>query len=355
MSKRPRTAEQPLSDLQPESLFQGSRETDGDFAFTIFSKARNETFSSRGRRPKRHTIDAVVSIPAAEDECPLTLDLIADSRLPFMPDAEFIQGRAKHTKLTLPCRHSFSALTLLYSFCKNNMICPCCRAGEDVRADPNCLPPHLRAEFKAQIQRTLETERRQDEERGMRDAVESFSLFGVTIPYEILGVNGNLKLLVNLYDMPEGAALSATSVRPAFSYSCPLRPARDPSTGRLSLSQNGQLRSLNNLASAGINSIQLSVQLSMHGTGDVLIDTTPIVRLPALPQPRMVIPGASGSSVTRNNQFQVLVQLRNGNETESNTSFALDFARQGIDNITWRPESENLEILSSNFELAAML
>ena len=352
MSKRPRVSDT-LSDLQPESLFQG-RETDGDFAYTIFSKPRNETFSSRGGKPRRHTIDVVMSIPDEREECPLTLDLIADSKLPFMPDAEFIQGRTKHTKLTLPCKHSFSALTLLYSFCKNNMVCPCCRAGEDVKADTNCLPPHLRAEFKAQIQRTLEAERRQDDERGMQDAIESFSLFGVTIPYEILGINGNLNMLANLYIMPQGQELSS-SIRPAFSYSCLLRPIRD-SSGRLSLSQNGQLRMLNNFTNAGINSIQLSVQLSMQGTGDVLIDSTSIIRLPESgePLPRMVIPGASGNSVTRNNQFQVLVQLRS-NESEPTTSFILDFARQGIENITWRPESENLEILSSNVQLSAIL
>lgn len=353
MSKRARDSES-LSDLQPESIFSG-REPEGEFNYSIFSKPRNETFSSRGGKPRRHTIDIVMSIPDPGDECPLTLDLIADSKLPFMPDATFIRGRPKHTKLTLPCKHSFSALTLLYSFCKNNMVCPCCRAGEDVRADPNCLPIHLRTEFKAQIQTTLEAERRQDEEGLLQDAVDSFSLFGVTIPYEVLGMNNNLNLFANFYDMPQGEALNS-SIRPVFSYSCPLRPTRD-SSGRLSMTQNGQLRALNNLANAGIISIQLSVQLSMQGTGNVLIDSTPIIRLPVPgeSQTRLTIPGASGNSITQNNQFQVLVQLRNNEETEPMTSFILDFARQGIENITWRPESENLEIMSSSVQLSAIL
>lgn len=359
MSKRARTSEprpENLTDLQPESIFPGKdSQEQNDFVYAIYSKPRNETFSSRGGKPRRYTIDIQMSIPDEGDDCPLTLDSIANSKLPFMPDTPFIPNRPKHTKLTLPCKHSFSALTLLYSFCKNNMICPCCRAGEDVKADPNCLPLHLRAEFKAHIQRTLEAERRQDENTVLQDVVDSFSLFGVTIPYEILGVNGNLNLVANFYDMPQDTDL-VSSIRPIFSYSCLMRPNRN-AAGRISLTQNGQLRALNNLTQSGINSIQLCMQLSMQGTGNVLIDSTPLARLinPGESRLRMTIPGTSGSSVTNNNQFQVLVQLQNNDRNTPATSFVLEFARQGIENITWWPGTENLEIMSSNVQLSAIL
>ena len=123
----------------------------------------------RGIHRPVYSVTATLSIPTEDEECPLTLDLISQSQLPFLPEkTPFLLDRPQHTKLTLPCGHAFSAMTLIYNFCKNNMVCPCCRAGEDVKADTNCLPPHLRAEFKAQIQKTLEAERRQDDERGCR-------------------------------------------------------------------------------------------------------------------------------------------------------------------------------------------
>ncbi len=86
---------------------------------------------------------------------------------------------------------------LLYNFCKKSMICPCCKAGEDVQADTQCLPSHCRA-----LQQTLETERRHDESREYQDILDSFSVFGVTLPYEALGANGSLSLVVNFYDIP---------------------------------------------------------------------------------------------------------------------------------------------------------
>ena len=355
MSKRARLSPKPTVVLEDHT---------NPFSFHLFSKPNSDTFSRRGGKPPRFHMDVTLSIPSKDEECPLTLDAIADSKLTFMPDTPFVKDRPNHTKITLPCKHSFSAMTLLYSFCKNNMVCPCCRAGEDVQADTLCLPTHIRSEFKAKIQETLETERRQDDERGFAEAVESFSLFGVTIPYEVLGMNGNLNLVANFYDIPSGITALSSSIRPMFSFSSVIHPTRD-STGRLTMVPTGQMRTLNNITQVGVNSIQLSTQLSMHGTGDILIDSTPISRLPDMScqegtMVRVMIPGASSSSMTQNNQFQVLVQLQNNDENPS-TSFALTFNRTGafgtfnLNSIAWMPGTENLEILSSSVQLSAML
>jgi hypothetical protein len=330
------------------------------FVYSIYSKQSNAQFSSRGAKPKRYTIDITMSIPNGDEECPLTLEPIAESKLPFLPDTPFILNRPKHTKLTLPCKHSFSAMTLLYSFCKNSMVCPCCRAGEDIQADTACLPSHFRLILKAKIQETLETERRQDESRDYQDVLDSFSLFGVTIPYQVLGSNGNLSMVANFYDMPQWVAGtdSASTVRPIFSFSNLMEPNRE--NGRMVLVPRGPLRALTHVAHMGVNSIQLSIILSMQGTGDVLIDSTPITRMPDVNNPnastRLTIPGASNSAMTQNGRFQVLVQLQ---RNEYTTCFSVLFSRTGafsvLNNITWTPGTENLEILSSNVNLASIL
>ena len=348
------------------------------FNFRLFSKASNETFSSRGR-PDRHSIDVKLSIPAPEDECPLTLDSISESRLQCLPDTPFLLDRPLHSKLTLPCGHSFSAMTLIYSFCKNSMTCPCCRAGKDVRVDTQCLPTHFRAQIKSHIQQTLETEHRQDESREFLDAVESFSMFGVSIPYEVLSRNGNLTLVANFYDMP--ATRITETARPIFAFTTEVRATTD--NGRMTLAPVGTLRSLNNIMSVGVNAIQMSMQLAMQGVENILIDSTPIIRLSGNANNanntnntnntnnannsnnnnnvnnnasrRLTIPGSSSNHVTHNSMFQVLVQLQNEDEDNPISSFSVSFDGVSINSLSWSPGTESLEILSSNIQLAAIL
>jgi hypothetical protein len=103
----------------------------------------------------------------------------------------------------------------------------------------------------------------------------------------------------------------------------------------------------------------------MRGTGDVIIDTTPITRLPDVHSPdaplRLTIPGASGGALTQNNQFHVLVQLQHNVDDTPSTSFAVQFSRTVagghfvLDTISWNPGTDNLEVLSSNMRLSAEL
>jgi hypothetical protein len=327
------------------------------FNYLLYSKATNETFSSRGARPERYSIEVTLSVPTEEEECPLTLDSMAESRLPCLPDVDFLQDRPLHKKLTLPCGHSFSAMTLVYSFCKNNMTCPCCRTGESVQADPRCLPTHFRAQLKAQIQETLDNERRMDESDAHRDVIDSFNIFGVTIPYAVLGANGNISMVANFYDIPAGMSSVGHNIRPIFSFSN-LVDARRESSDRISLVPRGPLRALTHITQMGINAIQLSIHLSLQGTGDIVIDSTPVTRFPDLnnyeASLRFTIPGATSRSVTENGQYHVLVQLQRDDQNNPASSFSVLFSRAGalgqhlLDNILWNPGTENLEIFSSN-------
>lgn len=333
----------------------------GPFTYQLISKPKKDTSSRRGTMPTRHSIEITLSIPSIEDECPLTLDSIAESKLPCLPDTHFLPDRPLHSKLTLPCGHSFSAMTLIYSFCKNSMICPCCRAGEDIQADTCCLPHHFRSQLKAQIQETLETERQQDESNEHRDIMESFNIFGVTIPYEVLGANGNIRLIANFYNIPTGPGSVRDMMRPIFSFNNLVEPRRE-SNGNINMVLRGPLRTLSHVAHMGVNAIQLSIQLSLQGTGDIQIDSSPITRLPDVNDEsaplRLEIPGASGNSLTENGRFQVLVQLQRDSSTNS-SNFVVNFSRTEImrhlvlNNIMWRPETENLEIVSGNINLSA--
>jgi hypothetical protein len=101
----------------------------------------------------------------------------------------------------------------------------------------------------------------------------------------------------------------------------------------------------------------------MQGAGHVIIDSTPITRLPDAarqePSLRLSIPGASGGSITQNNQFHVLAQLQQGDEKNPTINFVLDMSKPGggynLDSITWSPGTERLEILSSNVPLSAVI
>ena len=90
-------------------------------------------------------LNVVLSDPEKDDECPLTLDSISNDALDFLPSgSSFLEGSPSYKKMCLPCGHSFGALNLIYHFLKNNMQCPCCRAGPTDRAAVSSLPKHLR-------------------------------------------------------------------------------------------------------------------------------------------------------------------------------------------------------------------
>jgi hypothetical protein len=192
--------------------------------------------------------------------------------------------------------------------------------------------------------------------------MESFSMIGVTIPYEVLGSNGNLSLVANFYDIPVGVSSLRETPRPIFSFSNIVEPRRE-SNGRMVLVPRGQLRALTHIAHMGVNAIQLSIQLSMQGMEGISIDSSPIARLPDINNPdsptRLTIPGSSSNSVTENSQFQVLVQMQRNQDNSSSSSFNVVFTRSAafrhfvLDTIMWNPGTENLEIISGSGQLTA--
>ena len=349
----------------------------------------------RGLKCKPHSVMAEFSVPLADEECPLTLDLISESKLSILPDTPFLLDRPQHSKLTLPCGHSFSAMTLIYSFCKNYMVCPCCRAGKEERMDIACLPRHLRHGMETHIQQITRQEAQEDENDIMQDLIaRSMS----EIPYEVLAVNNNLSLQMEFYHVaPEFYRVttvpSLQTVQPVFSMNVGMQavmgqlgqlgqPGQLGQLGQLpTLQPRTDLRSIANIAHMGVNAVRLSVHLCMRGIGSVPIDATPITPLPFgdsgnpgnnsgnnsgtnsgnnsgtnFENNRLTIPGITSVATTHQNGVEVvIVQLHADNNNTPSTKFTVFFSHPSvIQNIVWHPEAETLAILSNN-GVAAML
>ncbi len=328
--------------------------TKGPFNYELISIEKNGS---------KYSVTAAFSIPGTDEECPLTLDLISESKLSFLPDTPFLLDRPEHSKLTLPCGHVFSAMTLIYNFCKNSMVCPCCRAGKEVRANVSCLPRHLRADIKAQIQRIRWQEERDEDDAIIRDLISATGFVSV-IPYSVLASNDNLSLTMEFYNTSSSLPLSVAS-QPLFSMTTPLHA----SLNLPCLEPRSDLRAISNITHMGVNAVRLSITLTMRGTGRVAIDATTITPLPAAndenAQRRLVIPGITSMATTEHNGYEVIIQLRGAESTDGRngppTSFCIEFAQSTafpcltIRNIKWYPGTETLAIMSNNLGFGAMM
>ena len=285
-----------------------------------------------GKRGAKVSTVVTLSIPSPEEECPLTLEPIAQSKLDFLSDTPFVSDRPLHSKLTLPCGHSFHALTLVYSWCKNDMLCPFCRAGHKGKADPACLPIHFKAQLAERVRTVLEEERRADDD----DAENAIQfLFGVSVPFSTLVEGGHLTMLITLLEAP-------THNRPVFSLSSPLFMR-----GR-AVAPRADLRALSNFDPMFL---QISIVLRLPEFGNLTIDSSQVLHL--RPEAgRLETTIIHLASVQRSTQlsegivyshpdssltcFEVFLTQRSGQSTVS------------LNNVIWNPASESLDIMAGN-------
>lgn len=92
-----------------------------------------------------------LSEPGAEEECPLTLQPMKQDELSFLPNVTYSEKCTHLKKMTLPCKHSFGAMTLVYHFASNKVQCPLCREGYDARLDTRSIPVHFRRQILEKI------------------------------------------------------------------------------------------------------------------------------------------------------------------------------------------------------------
>ena len=105
----------------------------------------------------------VLQAAAADEECPLSLTTMCTDQLDFAPGLTFSRAFPDLRKMTLPCGHSFGAMTLLYHFACNHMRCPMCRHGTDNRLLVASIPTHCRRIFSARIKAVDREARAQQE------------------------------------------------------------------------------------------------------------------------------------------------------------------------------------------------
>ena len=122
------------------------------------------------------SVPLLISIPDPGDECPITAMPISDpsatADLTFIPEnlRVFCPARPTHTKATLPCGHSFSAMHLLYYWARKSMRCPCCRDGTDAPATTESIPKHFRSEMARKIESSMVQEALEVDEENQQAA-----------------------------------------------------------------------------------------------------------------------------------------------------------------------------------------
>ena len=181
--------------LSPSSLVPANHVPNQPIEYELVGMLKsNERYPDDLKRTK-----VLLSIPAPDDECPIALEPITTACLAFLPDCLFIKDSPEYSKMTLPCGHSFSAMVLIYSWCKNSMICPCCRAGHQSRANTNYLPTHFKDQLKAQITASLSNEQIEDE----RDTIQALlNMTQQTMSFESLANDGFLEMVIGFYFHP---------------------------------------------------------------------------------------------------------------------------------------------------------
>lgn len=92
-----------------------------------------------------------VEVPSPDEQCPLTMSPICEDFLDFIPSDTYVASTPEARKITLPCGHSFGAMSITYHFARRDMRCPCCRAGHKQRLKMESIPFHFRAKLMAHV------------------------------------------------------------------------------------------------------------------------------------------------------------------------------------------------------------
>ena len=301
-----------------------------------------QTGRNKRKSDGRPSTTVTLSIPMLEDECPLTLDSIGQSKLEIMPDTPFMEGKPLHTKMTLPCGHSFCAMVLIYSWCKNNMTCPCCRAGHQHKADMECLPGHFRSAMADHVKSTLASERIDDESN-----LEIITVENVFIPFNLLALHGDLTLRLEFFDFNEQPG---RPTRPIFTSNSDLIPLVEMNDSGSAFVPRGQLRTISHIMHMGVNHMRLSIQVNVGAAGRMIIDHSDMINLQQSEgNNRLFVEGTRSALIGGEDYI-----LRDEGDVEDNRArFEIVFTTSQISrnlrllsNVIWRPGSQRLELTS---------
>jgi hypothetical protein len=157
---------------------------------------------TKGGKSMRISID----VPAADEQCPLTMSAISEDCLDFIPGETYIASMPEARKIILPCGHGFGAMSITYHFARRDMRCPCCRAGHKQKMSAESIPFHFRAKLVAHVeaaeQEDVDEQTREDErvalELGAAGSIARMTEYYVDALQEIIE-NRAVKMTVFFY------------------------------------------------------------------------------------------------------------------------------------------------------------
>ena len=139
---------------------------------------------------------------SASEECPISLEPIADARLPFGNNICVQDRNPELTGVQLVCGHRFNASFLLWHWALNPMICPICRAkynadnGETIRP---CKVENFPRKFWTKLRAKMREQKREEDLEEIR-LIESYhteSIVDTTIE-TVLGPSQQFFLMLSL-------------------------------------------------------------------------------------------------------------------------------------------------------------
>jgi hypothetical protein len=298
-----------------------------------------------------------LSVPKPDEECPIALEPISSAELSFLPGCSFFKDIPELTKMTLPCGHSFSAMVIIYSWCKSNMRCPCCRQGLECKANVKHLPSHFKDQLAAQLS-TLRQSERADEER---DTIANIlQMTPITTSFTELAEDRCLEILVTFYFRPANDAQRLESLfRPAnqrrtetggrFSMMVPLTAVHTfqrnravvifrPSAGNMHVLQQSP---------NGVQSISVTTQMRIRNAGIINVDSSGEIDFPA--------PMENPADLARTPRISRRVIGYTERQQDNSTlpvvpisTFELSFAQRGnqvyLYDLTWIPDSSHVHV-----------
>jgi hypothetical protein len=310
-------------------------------------------------------IKVTLSVPSPDDECPIALEPISSAELSFLPGCPFMQDSPEHTKMTLPCGHSFSAMVIVYSWCKSEMICPCCRQGVKRRANVSYLPAHFREQIRSHVASSLSTERAEDE----RESIQAFlSMSPITMSFTNLADEGCLEMTVGFFFRPanEEPMVNAdlfspsnqrhTSWRGHFSMMVRLTAQIERRGDRQMVAvfrPNNQNMSVLRQAPSDVRSINIVTQMRIPEAGYVEIDSSGEIDFPGpLPAPIGAQSAVSHAPLIVRRAFGYRAAGQPGGQSNLPlvpvSTFEISFGQHGsfvfLENITWIPDSSHIHV-----------
>ena len=139
------------------------------------------------------------------DMCPLTMGPASEDELDFLPGATYLPSLPHIRLMTLPCQHSFGAMSLLYHFAMHNMLCPCCRRGVGGRIAASSIPAHVRAPLMQRVEAAARLERQEQAEADASTAQLLGREGGEVVAQLLVRAGGTLQVGVILINLVEDA------------------------------------------------------------------------------------------------------------------------------------------------------